>query len=312
MSQDSHKRRFPFTGSDADYINFLEAELEAVLAPSSRSAELYGAHSTHPDNRSSISNLRPEQPIHSHQPQVIEENSHQHKALENTQSPSRSIPQVEISNSFLARQEPPSPPRSPSSNLQFQFFNSAEYNKAQSSRKKEGRSNNKPRRKEDPQALKELNFFIGQLKNVPGLMTTRRALGLTALEINRNAVQFLCGHMLPDMQKYDQALDTCPFSSALLVQRGCAYGALHLKLTEYGELLVNLTQYQGLIFVSLCQVLSHIGVPRTVIEWMLGSYVKGHWKSLQRLRLGSLWINRCMSKLLNKFGAQVWDLILLC
>ena len=168
------------------------------------------------------------------------------------------------------------------------------------------------------QGLKELRSFIAEVGNIGSWDKRRKDIGLLSSDTNRFAVQALRGQATPSNMCENDGLRGYPTifppSKKELIRRGCEYGALAHEREIYGDLILHLAKYQQLVFVSLCTVMISDGTPKDVVNWMMRRYVSDTTpENLKRLRLGSLWVNRCIADLLERgWGFRSWEIFLLC
>jgi hypothetical protein len=171
-----------------------------------------------------------------------------------------------------------------------------------------------------PQGLRELRSFLRHVGT--GTITSwedrKREMSISSPSENRLAIQMLRGQA-PGSFAYDQEFNSkSPTISHAdnkeLVRKGCNYGALGRLGEANGNMILLVAKFHQLIFVSYCSVMLHVGNSKETVDWMLRTYVSDlKPESLKRLRLGSIWVNRCVSELLkNGWGFRSWELFLLC
>lgn len=170
----------------------------------------------------------------------------------------------------------------------------------------------------EPQGLKELRSFITDVGNIHSWENKKREIGLSSSSTNQFAVQALRGQATtssicePGGSRHYPSI--FPPDKEVLIRRGCEYGALAHERELHGDLILHLAKFQQLIFVSLCSVMIYDGTPKEVVNWMMRRYVSDTTpENLKRLRLGSIWVNRCIADLLEKgWGFRSWEVFLLC
>lgn len=168
----------------------------------------------------------------------------------------------------------------------------------------------------ESQGMKELRHFIGDITGNARWVKKKEELGLCYPETNKATIEALCGRTLnPGLCEQPHFYpEKYPPEHQALVQRVCGYGSLTKERKLQGNLLLHIAKYQQLIFVSICVIMLETGIPINVVDWMMRRYVSDSKQdSLRRLRSGSLWVNRCISKLLNQnWGFRSWETFLLC
>lgn len=166
------------------------------------------------------------------------------------------------------------------------------------------------------QGMKELRNFIEDVTKNARWIKKKKELGLSRPEINRDTIDALCGRPSTSNLRDESNLypNEDPSEHSALVMRGCDYGALTMDRKLQGNLLLHIFKYQQLIFVSLCVVMLDIGTPIDSVDWMMRRFISDITpSSLRRLRYGCKWVNRCMSKLLDRdWGFSSWETFLLC
>lgn len=301
------RRAFPFEGSDQDYIAFLESQLSVALnqEPSQNlngSISLPGPLATVPSNsRNSASSREPSglQPTGS----VTASDSQTGDDYQTGRS------QRHCSTGSL--------PVSFQDNLQILYYDPVCNRDIDHPRS--AKSTYPPLEqtsKLEPQGIRELRLFIGDITEHGRWAEKKKKLRLCDPETNKKVIKLLCGRpSCPAVcEESDLYPEKYPPGKKELILRGCDYGKLAKQTRLQGNLVINLAKYQQLIFVSLCVVMLETGVPRDVVDWMMRLFISDKAPStLRRLRAGCTWVNRCVSRLLDRnWGFQSWEMFLLC
>lgn len=295
-------RAFPFDGSDKDYIKFLETQLSTAL--NRVSANVNGTAISLPRASTSASS--------NENSSVSANNSGFDISVSTADSPATD------SALQVSHETTPSHPRS-TSQAQFQFLYFDPIN---------GKDIHMPNQDffklpslkqppiSEPQGMRELRQFVTKLSEKDSWKKRKTELGLTCSEVNKTSVEALCGRTFtPDLREEPiSCLDNCPSDWKTLILRGCDYGALLKKRRIQGNLLLHISKYQQLIFVSLCVVLLESGTPCDVVDLMMRHFISDTGpENLGRLRYGSIWVNGCISKLLDQnWGFRSWELFFYC
>lgn len=168
----------------------------------------------------------------------------------------------------------------------------------------------------ETQGMRELRCFVNEIQESNRWNKKKADLGLNSLQVNKATIEALCGRKLSSGQQEEPTLypDNYPSDRKTLVLRGCDYGALAKDKRMKGELLLHVAKFQQLVFVSFCVVMLETGTPIDVVDWMMRHFISDTGpQNLRRLRYGSVWVNTCISKLLDqKWGFKSWELFLLC
>lgn len=171
------------------------------------------------------------------------------------------------------------------------------------------------KRTNEPQGLKELRGFVEEMSNNSLWSRKRERLNLSKPSTNRFIIETLCGRLYLKQHTEPKSYpDQLPEGKEALISRGCDYGALMYGNKMEAELMLHIVKYQKLIFVSLCVVMADTGTPLDTVDWMMRNFLSDSKpENLRRLRYGCVWVNRCLSSMLQSFwGFRSWEAFLLC
>ncbi|KAL5361427.1 hypothetical protein BJX96DRAFT_176225 [Aspergillus floccosus] len=170
---------------------------------------------------------------------------------------------------------------------------------------------------EDPkkQWEKEMDSFLRDIGSVKDWMDKRTVYHLNTAEDNGQAVTILLGRMgsVELKAKQQEGPPLLQNDNKDLIMRGCDYGARANISVGHGKRMVLLGKFQELIFVSYCEVMIYVGTSRETVDWMMRRYISDSTsKNLERIRTGSVWVNRCVAQLLaQSWGYASWEIFLL-
>lgn len=312
MSQS--KRVFQFEGNDDDYIAFLESRLSAALSQGTSQAFIGSATSLSDAPATTSSDSRPNTSTTS----SAESQLSTPVAAKGSQSSDyRNGCSVFRASCPTSPRSTGCPPLSTRDDLRILYYDPI---RNCDSDLPDNALSKLPSFKQtsvvEPQGMKELRHFIEDITTNTRWIKKKKELGLSRLEINQDTIHALCGRPLNSNLRDESNLypNEDPSEHSALIMRGCDYGALTRDRKLQGDLLLHIAKYQQLIFVSLCVVMVEIGTPINSVDWMMRRYISDTSSAnLRRLRYGCKWVNRCMSKLLERnWGFLSWEAFLLC
>lgn len=316
MSQSN--RVFQFEGNDNDYIVFLESRLSAALSQGTSQAFI-GSATSLCDAPATISS----DPQPSTSTISLADSPHGTSAIASTSSANSQPSDYRNGCSVFRASCPTSPqstgrpPLSTRDDLKILYYDPIQN---RDSDLPDNALSKLPSFKQtsvvEVQGMRELRNFIGDVTKNAHWTKKKKELGLSIPEINRDVIHTLCGRSLTSNLRDVSNLypNEDPSEYSALIMRGCDYGALTKDRKLQGNLLLHIAKYQQLIFVSLCVVMLEIGTPIHSVDWMMRRYISDTSPAnLRRLRYGCKWVNRCMSKLLERnWGFSSWEAFLLC
>lgn len=316
MSQS--KRAFQFEGNDNDYIAFLESRLSAALIQGTSLAFIDSATSLRNAPATTSSNSQP-----STSTTALADSHHGNLAIaptSSTESQPRdyrngcSVFQASCLTSPRSAGCSPLPTRDDLKILYYDPFQNRDSDLPGNTLSK--LSSFKQTSGVEAQGKKELRRFIEEVTRNDHWIKKKKDLGLSRPEINQDTIHALCGRPLASNLRNESNLypNEDSLEHSALIMRGCDYGALTKDRKLQGNLLLHIAKYQQLIFVSLCVVMLEIGTPIDSVDWMMRRYISDTSSAnLRRLRYGCKWVNRCMSKLLERnWGFSSWEAFVLC
>jgi hypothetical protein len=165
-----------------------------------------------------------------------------------------------------------------------------------------------------PQWRSEMNRFIASIPTPEEWANKRVVCGFSTLGSHHNALQLMLGAQINDSTTNTDVLWPMPADSSDAVMRGCNYGRMANHSISSGRLAVLVGKYQKLIFIGYCIVLLSLGTSKDTVNWMMRQYISdSNDKNLERYRLGCLWVNRSISRLLKLgWGYKSWEVFVLC
>jgi hypothetical protein len=183
------------------------------------------------------------------------------------------------------------------------------------------RGKNKPTRRSKQRVHQwetELAKFVSSIPAEDEWETKRADFGFRTVESNRLAIQLMLGASavtttLPGNNNIEVPF-LSPEDNTDMILKACRFGQLANNCTANGRFAILVGKYQKLIFICYCTVLLHVGNSKQTINWMMRQYISdSDDKNLERYRLGCLWVNRCISRLLGQgWGYRSWEIFLLC
>lgn len=316
MSQSN--RAFQFEGSDSDYIAFLESRLSAALSQGTSQASVGAAISRCDAPATTSSDSRPTTST-----TALADSQHGTLAIASTASAESQPSDYRNGCSVFRASRPTSPrstgcpPLSTRDDLKILYYDPI---RNRDSDLPDNALSKLPSFKQtsvvEAQGLKELRHFIEDVTRNSHWIKKKKELGLSRPENNQDTIHALCGRPSTSNLRDESNLypNNEPSEHSALIMRGCDYGALTKDRKLQGNLLLHIAKYQQLIFVSLCVVMLEIGAPIDSVDWMMRRYISDTSSAnLRRLRYGCKWVNRCMSKLLERnWGFLSWEAFLLC
>jgi hypothetical protein len=101
---------------------------------------------------------------------------------------------------------------------------------------------------------------------------------------------------------------------SILHNRANAYGYATRNTQSKAQFTTTVSVFQELIFVSFCVVLEASGMPNDLVgSLMRWCFAANEQKSLERIRRGARWANRCIAKLCESgWGHRSAEIFLLC
>ncbi|KAL4745845.1 hypothetical protein BDW72DRAFT_45688 [Aspergillus terricola var. indicus] len=158
----------------------------------------------------------------------------------------------------------------------------------------------------DKRVQQELDTFIAQVPDITDFDSTMEKLGLGD---NQTIVSGLINGL--DMSSHDaiNSLGSC--SEALHTLR--EYALFTKKCNDITKRLRCLAQFQGIVFISLCDVVLGIGEARDrVYEAMQIHISNSHEQHLHKIIAGARWVNRCVVELSTKgWGSRSSEIFLI-
>lgn len=100
----------------------------------------------------------------------------------------------------------------------------------------------------------------------------------------------------------------------ILLKHADVYGHATREAQKLAQFATTIGVFQELIFVSLCVVLEGSGTPKDSIDSLMRLCFKANErKSLERIRCGARWVNRCIINLSRgDWGVRSTEIFLLC
>jgi hypothetical protein len=164
-----------------------------------------------------------------------------------------------------------------------------------------------------PQWRNEMNRFTASIPTLCNWATKRSLCGFDTQENHQKALQLMLGAQ-PNNIFGSDVLWPLPADSSDAVMRACNYGRMANYSISSGRLAILVGKYQKLIFIGYCVVLLSLGTSKDTVNWMMRQYISdSNDKNLERYRLGCLWVNRTVSRLLKLgWGYKSWEIFVLC
>ena len=158
----------------------------------------------------------------------------------------------------------------------------------------------------DKRVQKELDTFIAQVPDITGFDSTMEKLGLGD---NQTIVSGLINGL--DTSSYDSINSPGSCSEALHALR--EYALFINKSNAKAKRLRCLAQFQGIVFISLCDVVLGIGeASDRVYEAMQIHISDSHERHLHKIIAGARWVNRCIVELSTKgWGSRSSEIFLI-
>lgn len=148
--------------------------------------------------------------------------------------------------------------------------------------------------------------------------THRKNCGFEDGTSNRLAIQLLLGIPAKSHPALGSTEVKVPALSSQddpdMIQRACKFGHQLVNYSANKRFVILVSKYQKLVFICYCIVLLADGNSKETVNWMMREYISdSNDKNLERYRLGGMWVNRSIVRLLSQgWGYKSWELFMLC
>jgi hypothetical protein len=174
------------------------------------------------------------------------------------------------------------------------------------------------RNNESEKWKKQMDKFVRALPSEAGWHEARANSGINTPIRNKQAMKLILGHAGAAIfhEKFDATIlpPMQPTDSRELVVRGCQYGAFISRCADDRNFAKRVVAFQNLVFCSYCVVMMQAGVSKETTNDTMRRYTGRDLDdpTLDKYRLGAIWVNRCMATLLEKgWGHKSWEIFLL-
>ncbi|KAI9732515.1 MAG: hypothetical protein M1834_003850 [Cirrosporium novae-zelandiae] len=177
-----------------------------------------------------------------------------------------------------------------------------------------------PHNNEKPRWKQDIDKLLAEIPDMSDWISRRKEMMLVSAKDNRNAINFLLKKSMPliDMSGLlnDQSKETPkdPSKEIYMLEIANSYASFTRNTLAQGKLITRLGLFQALIFVSLCAVLAKIGISSKAVHSVMRVCItNSEDKYLRRLRRGSIWVNRCISELSKTYWSdRSSEIFLIC
>ncbi|KAI9726529.1 MAG: hypothetical protein M1834_009016 [Cirrosporium novae-zelandiae] len=139
----------------------------------------------------------------------------------------------------------------------------------------------------------DMDKFLLEIPDMSRWVSKRKEMKLASVVDNQNAIGIL---LMSSVNMYDLPADSTKRVDLLEIANG--YASFTKRTQEQGRLVTKLGLFQKLIFVSLCAVLVKIGISQEAVNLVMHVCISNsETKNLDRLRRGGIWVNQCISEL---------------